>query len=113
MTSALMYLLIGLAIFLILYGLSEENKENKDNNKQKEIDNNIKEAFGGLQSLYSNDGIQDIHLTVNNDRGGYDPYRFWRDYPWWLPTRNLDTISYYPFMYEYQFDRYSTLYPYW
>ena len=72
------------------------------------------EHYGGLQSLYSNDGIQDIHLTVNNvsDRYGYgyNPY-MWR-YPWYLPTRGMYSY-YYPYMGDYFFDRYGILYPYY
>ncbi len=72
------------------------------------------EQFGGLQSLYSNDGIQDIHLTVNNvnDRYGhlYNPY-MWR-YPWYLPTRGMYPY-YYPQVGDYFFDRYGVSYPYY
>lgn len=87
---------------------------------------------GALQSLYSNDGIQDIHLTVNNDDpsyggwagnsyggswGGYgwghNPYRYWRGMPWYLPTRNLSRVTFYPYLYEYYLDRYGRFYPYW
>lgn len=88
--------------------------------------NKNKEKFSGaLQSLYSNDGIQDIHLTVNNDRGygyggysggyghGYDGYRYWRGLPWYLPTRNLNRVAYYPYLYDYHLDRYGRFYPYW
>lgn len=75
--------------------------------------NKCKEDFGALQSLYSNDGIQDLHLTVHNDRGYYDPYRYWRGIPWNLPTRNLNRIVFYPYLYEYYVDRYARLYPYW
>lgn len=72
------------------------------------------EHYGGLQSLYSNDGIQDIHLTVNNvnDRYGYgyNP-NMWR-YPWYLPTRGMYPY-YYPYMGDYFFNRYGVLYPYY
>lgn len=74
---------------------------------------------GALQSLYSNDGIQDIHLTVNSDNvwgdygWDYDPYRYWRGVAWNLPTRNLDKVIYYPYLYEYNLDRYGRFYPYW
>ena len=84
---------------------------------------------GALQSLYSNDGPQDIYLTVNNDNTGsndwswgglwggygwgYNPYRYWRGMPWYLPTRNLSRVSYYPYLYDYNVDRYGRFYPYW
>lgn len=69
---------------------------------------------GALQSLYSNDGIQDSYLTVNDDdKLEYDGYRYWRGVPWDLPTRNLDRIVYYPYLYEYHIDRYGRSYPYW
>jgi hypothetical protein len=73
-----------------------------------------KEKFGALQSLYSNDGPQDAYLTIENDPNlYYDPYGYWRGVTWDLPTRNLSTISYYPYLYERYIDRYGTLYPYW
>lgn len=74
---------------------------------------------GALQSLYSNHGIQDIHLTVHNDNiwgdygWDYDPYRYWRGVPWNLPTRDLSRVVYYPYLYEYNLDRYGRAYPYW
>jgi len=72
------------------------------------------ENFGALQSLYSNDGIQDQYLTIDtSSRGHYRPYKYWDRYPWNLPTRNLNRVVFYPYMYEYYFDRYGTLYPYW
>lgn len=71
------------------------------------------EKFGALQSLYSNDGIQDAYLTKPVDRGYYDPYKYWRGIPWHLPTRNLQKIVYYPYLYEYNVDRYSRPWPYW
>ncbi len=77
----------------------------------------LKEKFGGVgvyDSLYSNDGIQDIYLTVNNDRRGYyDPYAYWSGYPWWLPTRNLNSMVFYPYLYDYYADRYGRRWPYW
>ncbi len=71
------------------------------------------EQFGALQSLYSNDGIQDAYLTVEGDGSIYDPYKYWRGVPWNLPTRNLDRIAFYPFSFEHQIDRYGKMYPYW
>lgn len=77
------------------------NKENKEN-------------FGALQSLYSNDGAQDAYLTVENDPDlNYDPYGYWRPVMWDLPTRNLTSVAYYPYLYERHIDRYGTMYPYW
>lgn len=70
-----------------------------------------KEDFGALQSLYSNDGIQDQYLTTNDSY--YDPYKYWRLIPWNLPTRNLNQMVFYPFLYENYIDRYGTIYPYW
>jgi hypothetical protein len=78
------------------------------------------ESFNGaLQSLYSNDGIQDTHLTINSDReyggplNGYDRYRYWRGIPWNLPTRNLNRLTYNPYRYNYRRNRYRKLNPYW
>ena len=68
---------------------------------------------GALQSLYSNDGIQDAYLTIENDRTQYDPYKYWRGISWDLPTRNLNTLIYYPYLYEYYIDKYGVLWPYW
>lgn len=75
---------------------------------------NTEKFQGALQSLYSNDGIQDDHLTIPPaERYYYDPYKYWRGLPWNLPTRNLDRIFFYPYLYEYNIDRYARLYPYW
>ena len=74
------------------------------------------EQFGALQSLYSNDGIQDAYLTVENDPDNptiYDPYAYWRGIAWDLPTRNLNRMVYYPYLYENYIDRYGRVYPYW
>lgn len=72
---------------------------------------------GGLQSLYSNHGLQDIHLTVNNDSGygyGYGyPYSYWGGYPWHLGTRNFYRYSHYPYLYGYVHNRYRGWWPYW
>jgi|SRR5579872_7429555 len=78
------------------------------------IDNKVYENYGALQSLYSNDGAQDIYLTVPNDGDGcYDPYKYWRGVTWDLPTRNLNRMVFYPYLYEYYVDRYNCLWPYW
>jgi hypothetical protein len=74
---------------------------------------NTDENFGALQSLYSNDGIQDRYLTLENDAQYYDPYQYWRGIPWNLPTRGLDKLVFYPYLYENFVDRYGVLYPYW
>ena len=71
----------------------------------------IREKFGALQSLYSNDGIQDRYLT--GTKNNYDPYEYWDEIVWNLPTRNLDKIVYYPYLYEHNPDRYETHSPYW
>jgi hypothetical protein len=76
-------------------------------------DNYNPEKFGALQSLYSNDGIQDAYLTLENDPRYTDPYAYWRGVTWDLPTRNLNRLIYYPYLYEYYIDRYGRLYPYW
>jgi hypothetical protein len=65
------------------------------------------EPFGVYDSLYSNTGIQDIHLTVENRRGMLDPYYRWRGIPFWLPTRTLNNFLFYPHMYDYYVDRYG------
>ena len=104
-----------------IYGYDEQYVHNTNNIN--------KEEFGALQSLYSNDGIQDTHLTINSDSGhgwghgwggywgkydvGYNPFRYWRGVPWNLPTRNLSRVSFYPYLYEYYLDRYGRFYPYW
>lgn len=75
--------------------------------------NNFESFNGALQSLYSNDGIQDAHLTVHNHECQYDPYVYWRGIPWNLPTRNLNRMVFYPYLYEYHIDRYARMYPYW
>ncbi len=72
---------------------------------------NDKENFGALQSLYSNDGIQDQNLTT--DDSYFDPYKYWRSVPWNLPTRNLNQMVFYPFLYENIIDRYGVVWPYW
>ncbi|VBB18606.1 hypothetical protein YASMINEVIRUS_1069 [Yasminevirus sp. GU-2018] len=83
-----------------------------DNTEQKKTQQ--KENFGALQSLYSNDGPQDAYLTVENDPDlYYDPYGYWRGVTWNLPTRNINSIAFYPHLYERYIDRYGTLYPYW
>lgn len=72
------------------------------------------ESFGALQSLHSNDGIQDAYLTIENDPYlYYDPYGYWRGITWNLPTRNLQSLTYYPYLYERYIDRFGTNYPYW
>lgn len=108
----------------------ESNLAQKAEDQEQDADDTI-EGYGrgALQSLYANDGIQDIHLTVNNDNGwghgwgyggyspgygwGYDGYRYWRGLPWYLPTRNLHRVAYYPYLYEYYLNRYGRFYPYW
>jgi hypothetical protein len=79
------------------------------------FNNNNYENFGALQSLYSNDGIQDTYLTINNDDNPYyfDRYKYWRGIPFDLPTRNLDRVAFYPYLYDYYLDRYGRIYPYW
>lgn len=90
-------LLVLIVVIALIYTLGEGNKEN----------------FGALQSLYSNDGIQDAYLTTDNDGIYTDAYKYWRGVPWDLPTRNLGTLESYPYLYEYHLDRYAMLYPYW
>lgn len=95
----ILLIVIGYAILKDLF--FPNNKKNAEN-------------FGALQSLYSNDGPQDAYLTIENDPAYfYDPYGYWRGVTWNLPTRNLSTVSYSPFLYERYIDRYNTLYPYW
>ena len=83
--------------------------------KKRDVCTNNVEKFGngGLQSLYSNDGMQDTYLTLENDPNYYDPYKYWRGIPWNVPTRNLDRVTFYPYLYENYVDRYGVLYPYW
>lgn len=110
MTLALL-VIIGYATLIdfISYSKSESESESEPESSE-----NNKENFGALQSLYSNDGPQDAYLTVENDPNlYYDPYGYWRGVTWNLPTRNLNVISFYPYLYERYIDRYGTLYPYW
>lgn len=97
----LLAILLILALLVVcFYYFSKENKST--------------EEFGALQSLYSNDGIQDAYLTVENDPNlYYDPYGYWRGVAWNLPTRNLNAMAFYPYLYERFIDRYATIYPYW
>jgi hypothetical protein len=74
---------------------------------------NSYENFGALQSLYSNDGIQDKHISINSDGNEGDKYSYWRDVDFNIPTRNLNRIGFYPYHYEYHFDRYARLHPFW
>jgi len=105
MTNTLIY--IGLLILLIVIVSQYSDNEQTDRI-------NKTENFGALQSLYSNDGIQDSYLTVRDDDAeNYDPYKYWRGVTWDLPTRNLNSLVYYPYLYEYQFDRYGRVWPYW
>jgi hypothetical protein len=101
-------IILGLLLFAIVIHLFLTNVcDNKENQK---------EDFGALQSLYSNDGIQDAYLTIENDPdnpNNYDPYGYWRGVTWNLPTRNLNRIIFYPYLYEYYVDKYAKLYPYW
>jgi hypothetical protein len=101
-TSVTIIVLSFLIITTILSIIILTNENNKPS-----------ETFGALQSLYSNDGIQDSYLTIPDDRGYFDPYKYWRGIAFDLPTRNLDEIYFYPYNYEYNIDRYSKLYPYW
>jgi hypothetical protein len=67
-------------------------------------------SSGGLTSLYSNYGIQDRYLTIPDDAN----YIYRERFPWYLPTRGLESMSYYPYLYEFQMDRYAIPgYPYW
>lgn len=98
------FLVYGLAIVVIILLLTTTTTTNMYDN----------EKFGALQSLYSNDGPQDAYLTIENDPNlFYDPYGYWRGVTWDLPTRNLNVVTYYPYLYERQIDRYGTLSPYW
>lgn len=93
----LLFVILAIILIIVIYKLVPKN-----------------ENFGALQSLYSNDGIQDAYLTIENDPVRFnDPYRYWRGLTWNLPTRNLHTITYYPFLYDHMLDRYSVDYPYW
>lgn len=77
------------------------------------LDSNENENFGALQSLYSNDGIQDSYLTYNSDGDNTDKYSYWRGVDFNLPTKNLNRVGFYPYHYEYHFDRYARMYPFW
>lgn len=71
------------------------------------------ENFGALQSLYSNDGIQDRYITYNSNSDNTDKYSYWRGIDFNLPTKNLNRIGFYPYHYEYHFDRYARMWPFW
>lgn len=94
----LVIVIIIITLALIFVGLEK---------KVYEID---RENFGALQSLYSNDGIQDKHLTINSNENNF---KYWGKYPWNLPTRNLNKTVFYPYLYEYHIDRYANIWPYW
>lgn len=101
--------------FLIdsFYDSKTDAEYDNDSNNEPES-NKREERFGALQSLYSNDGPQDAYLTIENDPNlYYDPYGYWRGVTWNLPTRNLNAIAFYPYLYERYVDRYATIYPYW
>lgn len=102
-SQVIIIVLILMLFAAIVYIYFDEQCENKK----------CVENFGAQQSLYSNDGIQDAHLTIENDPYIYDPYVYWRGITWNLPTRNLHRAFYYPYLYEYYIDRYAGLYPYW
>lgn len=105
-TNNFVVVLSTLLLITIIYLFYDHMCENKK----------TKEEFGALQSLYSNDGIQDAYLTLENDPDNpyyQDPYAYWRNVTWDLPTRNLQRIIYYPYLYEYQVDRYGVVWPYW
>jgi len=107
--SDLIVITLGIIIFAVIISLIFT-----DMCDTKNINNT--ENFGALQSLYSNDGIQDAYLTIENDQDDpayHDPYAYWRGVTWNLPTRNLNRIMFYPYLYEYYVDRYGKLYPYW
>lgn len=102
--TILTVLLLGAIIYLTYNHFCDLNKKN------------LVEGLGALQSLYSNDGIQDAYLTLENDPDNpfyQDPYGYWRDVTWDLPTRNLHRVISYPYLYEYQVDRYGVVWPYW
>lgn len=104
--NILVFFLGLILIMVITYIFITDNSNNKI----------IQEQFGALQSLYSNDGIQDAYLTIENDPDNptiYDPYAYWRGVAWDLPTRNLNRMVYYPYLYENYIDRYGRVYPYW
>ena len=51
-----------------------------------------KENYGALDSLYSNDGIQDKYLTGNR----YNKYLDNGFTAFWMPTRNLNRVAFFP-----------------
>jgi hypothetical protein len=106
--NVIMVLSALLILSLVLIYFYEPNEECSTNGENKI------EKYGALQSLHSNDGIQDAYLTIENDPSlYYDPYGYWRGVVWNLPTRNLGRMIYYPYLYEHQVDRYGMVYPYW
>lgn len=74
---------------------------------------NNKENFGALSSLYSNDGIQDTHLTIDDDKYEKNNYSYWRNHEFNLPTRSLERYSFYPYNFSYNPDRYQRNYSLW
>lgn len=106
--NSLIIVIILITIIMIVvitfnyYNCNYKNRENEE------------KFSGALQSLYSNDGIQDRYLTVNNEINCHNDYAFWdEEIVWNLPTRNLTREVFYPYLYEYHVDRYSMPYPYW
>lgn len=97
-------LILGIALFAIVVYLvlmDMDNKSCKSNDFIHQLSDT--EKFGALQSLYSNDGIEDAYLTIENDPDdpvNHDPYAYWRGLTWNLPTRNLNGIISYPYLYE-------------
>jgi hypothetical protein len=92
MYKHILAILIAFAVVIVIYLLISQKIEN----------------FGALQSLYSNTGVQDIHLTVENDPYLYgDPYYNLRHVPWNLPTRNMHRRGFPPVIYYDIIDRYN------
>ena len=103
--------LILIILIITCFIMSQSDSDSSSGSEGYKKNKKNKEDFGALQSLYSNDGIQDQYLTTSDSY--FDPYKYWRSVPWNLPTRNLNEMVFYPFLYENIIDRYGVVYPYW
>lgn len=83
------------------------------------------ETFGALESLYSNYGIEDESISIEDGCDGdvctikrrhrvpnYNYAPMYR-YPWYMPTRGLVRVPYYPYFYgNYYLDMFGRRVPF-
>lgn len=85
------------------------------------------ENFGALESLYSNYGLEDEYISIEDGCDGdvctikrrhnhrYPNYRYTplNRYPWYMPTRGLVRVPYYPYFYgNYYLDMFGRRVPF-